>query len=33
MTGRTDSGMMSGMQRFVGDDRGYLDWLDAVLSV
>lgn len=22
------SGMMSGMQRFVDDDRGYLNWLD-----
>ena len=22
--------MMSGMQRFVDDDRGYLDWLDRL---
>jgi hypothetical protein len=28
MTERSGSGMMSGMQRFVDDDRGYLDWLD-----
>jgi hypothetical protein len=28
MTERFRSGMMSGMQRFVDDDRGYVEWLD-----
>jgi hypothetical protein len=28
MTGAPAMGMMSGMQRFVDDDRGYRDWLD-----
>ena len=28
MTGPTGAGIMSGMQRFVDDDNGYLDWLD-----